>query len=110
MPNKNIRITVRFSPDDMLEIERKAELMKMTTSKYIRTMATDGQAVMTEIPEFNKFMVELSKIGTNINQIARRLNEQGSFYYEDLSQIKEDYEQLCRMLNRFPSTLRQTKL
>ena len=82
----------------------------MTTSKYIRTMATEGQAVMTVIPEYNSIMTELSKIGNNVNQIARRLNEQGSFYYEEMAQIKEEYEALCRMLNQFPSTLRRTIL
>ena len=82
----------------------------MTTSKYIRTMATEGQAVMTVIPEYYSIMTELSKIGNNVNQIARRLNEQGSFYYEEMAQIKEEYEALCRMLNQFPSTLRRTIL
>lgn len=110
-PNKKTIIKpVRFSPEEISDIEQKAKTMKMTTSRYIRTMAIDGQAVMTEVPEFTKIMVEMSKIGNNINQITRRLNEQGSFYYEEMAQIKEAHENLCRMLNQYPSILRLTKL
>lgn len=109
MKNKTVIKPVRFSPEDIAEIERKAEQMQMSTSKYIRTMAIDGQAYKLEVPEYRDIMIELIRIGTNINQIARRLNEQGSFYYEEMAQIKEEYEYLCRMLNQFPSTLRLTE-
>lgn len=110
MANKNIRFTVRFSDEELNEVERKAKQMKMTTSRFIRTMAVDGQATMLEVPEYTKVIVELTKIGTNLNQITRRLNEQGSFYYEEMSEIKEEHEKICHMLNQYLSTLRLTKL
>lgn len=110
MANKNIRFTVRFSDEELNEVERKAKQMKMTTSRFIRTMAVDGQATMLEVPEYTKVIVELTKIGTNLNQITRRLNEQGSFYYEEMSEIKEEHEKICHMLNQYLSTLRLKKL
>ena len=110
MSRKPVRITVRYSPEEIEKVKFKAKEMKMITSKYIRTMSLDGEAYMLVAPEYTNVMNEMTRIGTNINQIARRLNDQGSFYYDELAEIKEEHEELCRLLNQYLSTLHLKEL
>ena len=64
------------------EEERKLIRRKMIESKtknmgaYLRKMAIDGYIVNTDIAPLKKQYEEMHKIGVNINQIARRLNEE----------------------------------
>lgn len=110
MAVKNLTKKFRLSSEEMQIITQKAKALNMTTSKYIRTMALDGQILKLEVPEYYNTIKELHRIGTLFNQITRRLNETGSFYYDDMQNIKEEYENLCRMLNQYLSTLRLKKL
>ena len=48
---------------------------------------------------------ELKRIGTNINQLAKKANELNSIYAADYEKMKGETERLCRMLNAKLSTL-----
>ena len=68
-------MSIRVSERERREIEEKAAATGMTPSAYIRTMALDGGNVdMTSHEDRQKLMYELSTIGNNINQIARKAN------------------------------------
>ena len=68
-------MSIRVSERERREIEEKAAATGMTPSAYIRTMALDGGNVDTTSHEDRqKLMYELSTIGNNINQIARKAN------------------------------------
>lgn len=110
MAKRNILKTVKFLPEELAEIEKRASELNLKTARYIRTMALDGQILKLEVPEYYQTIKELHRISALINQIARRLNETGSFYYDDMQNIKEEHENLCRMLNQYLSTLRLKKL
>lgn len=110
MATKTVKKDVRFSPEEMEKIKNNAKALNMTTSMYIRTLVKDGQILRLEVPEYHNTIKELHRIGSLINQIARRLNETGSFYYDDMQNIKEEHENICRMLNQYLSTLRLKKL
>lgn len=110
MAKRSISKTVKFLPEELAIIETKANELKLKPANYIRTMALDGQILKLEVPEYYNTIKELHRIGTLFNQITRRLNETGSFYYDDMQNIKEEYENLCRMLNQYLSTLRLKKL
>ena len=68
-------MSIRVSERERREIEEKAAATGMTPSADIRTMALDGGNVdMTSHEDRQKLMYELSTIGNNINQIARKAN------------------------------------
>lgn len=71
-PNHTCKISVRFSEDQKNNIELNATLAGITVSSYIRN------AVSGSKPPIHKFdkamMVQISKIGNNLNQIARHVN------------------------------------
>lgn len=107
---KTVFKNIRFTPEEMEDIKHKAETLKMTTSRYIHTMALEGEIYMLEAPEYRDVMVALGRIGNNINQITRRLNETGSFYYDDVADVKKEFDEICLMLSQYQSTLRLKKL
>ncbi len=52
-------------------------------------MAIDGYIIQVDHSAIRENGAELQKIGTNINQIAKRVNATGTAYAEDIAEIKE---------------------
>ena len=72
-------------------IETEASQAKMSVSEYCRTLATNKRVtirkeVVFNNPELLSALSNLGKIGSNLNQIARHLNEGNSI---DVSLRKE---------------------
>ena len=55
---------------------------------YLRKMAIDGYIINTDTTPIKQVYEEMHKIGVNINQIARRVNETGGVYAEDMDERK----------------------
>lgn len=51
-------------------------------------MLIDGYVVKIDYSDIKAMTAELRKIGTNINQIARRVNATGTIYAQDIEDIK----------------------
>lgn len=110
MSKRSISKTVKFSPEELAKIKEKADKVNSKPAHYIRTMALDGEVYFLESPEHREIITEMHRIGANINQIAQRLNETGSLYYADMENIREEHDNLCRILSQYLSTLRLKKL
>ena len=71
-PNHTCKISVRFSEDQKNNIELNAAMAGITVSSYIRNVVSGSKP---PIHKFDKaMMVQISKIGNNLNQIARYVN------------------------------------
>ncbi len=57
-------------------------------SGYIRKMAIDGMVIKIDIAELKEICTLLRYSGNNLNQIAKRLNENRQVYSEDIQDIK----------------------
>ena len=57
-------------------------------SAYIRKMALNGYVIFTEWPDLNRVISLHSKISNNLNQYAKKANETGKLYEEDIAEIK----------------------
>ena len=51
-------------------------------------MLIDGYVVKIDYSDIKAMTAELQKIGTKINQIARRVNATGTIYAQDIEDIK----------------------
>lgn len=110
MPNKNIRITVRVSAQEFETISKKSKAVHKSVSTYMRTASLDDKVYFLESPEHREVITEMHRIGANINQIARRLNETGSLYFADMEDIRKEHDDLCRILSQYLSTLHLKEL
>lgn len=91
-------------------IEEKAKKLNMKTGTYIQKISVEGKILIINSPEHQMILKELHKIGSNYNQIAKRLNQSNSIYCDDIEAMKQEYEELCHMLNVYLSTLRQQEV
>ena len=79
---KNIKVTVRLTPIEYEALKSKCSKARVSLSEYIRVTIKDKDVYIIEgVPEL---LLELNRIGNNINQIARAVN------YGLLTGAKED--------------------
>ena len=66
---------------------------------YLRKMAIDGYIIYTDTTELKAMNRQLSQIGNNINQIAKRINS-GTVYQTDLQELQERMEEIWQLQRR----------
>jgi alpha/beta superfamily hydrolase len=61
---------------------------------YLLKMAVDGQVIHLELDSVREMVRLLSNATSNINQIAKRVNQTGNLYASDLDDLREQYDKL----------------
>ena len=56
---------------------------------YLRKMALDGYCIRLELREVKELVSLLRRCSNNLNQYAKRANESGSIYEEDILDVRE---------------------
>lgn len=56
-------------------------------------MLIDGYIILLDLQEVKAHTAQLQKIGVNVNQIAKRINETGRIYTNDMNEIKRLMEE-----------------
>lgn len=86
---RNIVLRVPVTAEERAMIERKMQQMGTGCfSVYARKMLIDGYVIRLDYSDVKAMTAELQKIGTNINQIAKRVNATGTLYAQDIEDIK----------------------
>lgn len=88
-------------------INKKMSLMKTKNrSAYLRKMAMDGYILNVDYSMFRDINSSLQRIGSNINQLLKRVNVTGNIYQEDVENIKAKQEEVWQlqrfMLSKLP--------
>ena len=92
---RDIQLKVRVTPEERAMIEAKmAQLGTTNMGAYLRKMAVDGYVVKLDLPELREMVSLLRRSSNNLNQLARRANETGRIYPEDLADIRQNEAQL----------------
>ena len=92
----NFRVTER---EKQLIEDRMQEIGTTNREAYLRKIAIDGMIVKLEVPELKEIVSLMRRTSNNVNQIARRLNENGRIYEVDITDVQNQQEQLWDMLN-----------
>ena len=109
MANRKRPIVLRcpVTAEERALIEQKmAQLPTQRIGAYLRKMAIDGYIIYTDTADIKAFTAELSAIGRNINQIAKKLNAGGSAYQADMDEIRERLDQIWQLQRRILSSQR----
>ena len=80
--------------------EKMAQLPTRRYGAYLRKMAINGYIIYTDTADIKAFTKELSAIGRNINQIAKRVNAEGSAYKADMREIQERLDEIWQLQRR----------
>ena len=65
---------------------------------YARKMLIDGYIIKVDYSEQRKLAADVNKIGVNINQVCKSINETGRAFAEDISELKSRMEDIWRLL------------
>ena len=109
MENRKRNIQMKFyvtEEEKRLIDEKMAQLPTKRYGAYLRKMAIDGYIIYTDTTDIKAFTAELSAIGRNINQIAKRLNAGGPAYQADIQEIRERLDEIWQLQRRILSSQR----
>ena len=88
-------------------IMKKMETAHITQiGAYLRKMAIDGLIIYTDLSVVKDYQKELSSIGRNINQIAKRVNSIDSIYKEDMTDLKKQLDDIWKVQRKILLSLR----
>ena len=83
-------IYVKFKPEEVEILhDRMKEAGVQNMSAYIRKMALNGYVIIPEWPDLNRVISLHTRISNNLNQYAKKANETGKLYEEDIAEIKK---------------------
>ena len=82
-------IYVKFKPEEVEILHnRMKEAGVQNMSAFIRKMALNGYLINLRWPDLSKVLSLHSRISNNLNQYAKKANETGKLYEEDIAEIK----------------------
>ena len=79
-------------------------------SAYMRALALNGYILKLDLPQIREMIRLLSNMTNNLNQIARRLNEQGQMYDTEMEEMLQKQDELWQMMRKLLSILERTGL
>lgn len=97
MKNRERRCKLEFYvfEEEKEFILKKMEVCKINNmSAYLRKVAIDGKIEINDYSWVRELNYNLNKIGVNINQIAKRVNETGSVYKSDMNDINNKMDDI----------------
>ena len=86
---------VRFKEGERDIVRRKMEEAGIRNmAAYIRKMAIDGYVIRLDLSDVKEVARLLRINSNNLNQYAKRANETGSIYLEDIKELQRQQEKL----------------
>lgn len=78
-----------MSQDELERVQQKMEKLGIRNkSSYLRKMALEGYRVNLELEDVKEMVSLLRYCSNNLNQYAKRANETGSIYAEDIKDLQ----------------------
>lgn len=88
-------LTVRLTKAEKAAIIAKSKRAKMTLTEYLLAVSRDTKIVLP--PDIAPIILELKRIGNNLNQIATKVNS-GMTYVENLTDVIENQNKIYDLL------------
>ena len=90
---------VRFKEGERDIVRRKMEEAGIRNmAAYIRKMAIDGYVIRLDLSDVKEVARLLRINANNLNQYAKRANETGSIYLEDIKELQRQQEKLWELM------------
>lgn len=99
MEKRNVQLKFRVTPSELIHIREKMQQAGIQRKgAYLRKMAMDGYVIRMDLSDV-KELIRLMRINSNnLNQYAKKANETGSIYQEDIKDLKEQQNEIWNRL------------
>jgi len=92
---RNIAMTFRVTEKERDMIRRRQKQSGIINMRaYLLKMAIDGRVIQVDFESVKEMNRLLSNTTNNINQIAKRVNETGNIYSNDLAEINNRIDEI----------------
>lgn len=75
-------------------MKKMDEIGVKSLGAYLRKMALDGYCINLDLRDVKDFVSLLRRCSNNLNQYAKRANETGSIYQDDIKDVQERLDQV----------------
>lgn len=95
MREKDQMLHFRVSKAELNAIrEKMQEFGTHNMADYLRKMALDGYCIRLDLDDLKKVVSLMRYASNNLNQYAKKANETGGIYLEDIQDLKIRFEQI----------------
>ena len=107
---RSVQMIVRMTPE-----EKEFILDKMNRSGidnfnlFVLTMLIRGEVKKVDLTHYHELAKEVSRVGVNINQIAKFVNASGGVYGPEIEDLKKNMEEIWRLLKSSLSALQSKR-
>ena len=96
---KVYKVSFKLSETELLKLESDAKKAGKNRSEDLRELVKNSKGVDTTFAaDRSSFIRQITGIATNVNQIAKVVNIQGFAYSSDINGIKQDLEDIKRLM------------
>lgn len=99
MASDKIRIFVKLTKEEKELIQKRmkdAGIQNM--SAYIRRIALNGYIIQIDMSDVKEILRLVKICSNNLNQYAKKANETGSVYLEDINELKVNQKEIVILL------------
>lgn len=101
-------IKFRVDDEEYSLLQQKFKLSECSSmSSFLRKISLGGAIYIIDMSEFTQMRKLIQSISNNINQIALRVNSQGSIYKEDIEEIQSKVNEIWQQQVSMQSLLRK---
>lgn len=96
---RNERLEIKLTKEEKSLFEEKRKLAKCRNmSHFIRKCVLEKEIYQVDLDPFRDLQGLLSDATNNINQIAKRVNQTGIIYKDDIQDMKKEIEHFSKEL------------
>ena len=101
MVERSKYIHIRVTPEEVDRIkERMQEVGIKSMTAYLLRMALHGFVTMMDLSDLKEILRLLQISGNNLNQYAKKANETGSIYKEDIDELKSNQKEIVQEMRK----------
>lgn len=95
MAKRDKRIHFLVSKEEEEQIQARMELIGVKNrNAYLRKMALNGYCINLDLRDVKELVSLLRRCSNNLNQYAKRANETGSIYQDDIKDVQERLDEV----------------
>ena len=94
-------IELRVTEDELMKIRNRMEEAGISSlTAYLVRMAIHGYVIVMDLSDLKEILRLLQISGNNLNQYARKANETGSIYHEDIEELKNNQKEILQEMRK----------
>lgn len=95
--NKQLKIRVTEYEFQMIQ-ERMKQSGSASLREFLVEVAINGYLINVDYSDIKSLAYEINKIGTNVNQIAHRVNSENMVYKNDIREVQDKIDLIWKMI------------